>query len=214
MPPPVKRAYDSSRRRDQARRTRARIVAAATELFVEQGYGATSIATIADAAGVSAQTIYATFGTKAALLGEAVGVALAGDDEPVPVFDRPESQAAVTAETPADAAAAFAHGVTRLFERAGRLLHAADAAAQHDPELAAMAAEGQRLRLVDMRRVARAFDQSGFLQPGLGAEAAGDLLWALASPDTYRNFTVAREWTPRRYERWLAAAVERAVMAG
>lgn len=213
MPEPVKRSYDSTRRQDQARRTRRRIVGAATELFVEQGYGATSVAMIAAAADVAPQTVYAAFGTKAALLSEAVGVAMAGDDEPVPVFERPDAQQALAAPTAPEAAAGFARVATRLLERAGRLLQAADAAAQQDPELVAMWRNGHELRLADMRRTARAFHDAGFVREGLSAEAAGDLLWALATPDTYRSFTVIRGWSARRYERWLAAAVETMILS-
>ena len=214
MSAPVKRTYDSTRRQEQARRTRARVIEAAAGLFVAQGYSATSVAEIAAAAEVSPQTIYATFGTKGALLGAAVEVALAGDDEPVAVLDRPEAQAALTAPTAAEAASGFAGLATRLLERAGHLLHAAEGAAQEDPELRALWEGGHRARLADMRRTAGAFADSGLLRPGLDPETAADLLWALASPDTYRSFTVLRGWTARRYERWLRDTVLATVLAG
>lgn len=207
------RRYDSSGRQEQARATRRRMVAAATELFVEQGYAATSIAAIAEAAGVAPQTVYAAFGTKAALLGEAVGVAMAGDDEPVAIFDRPESQAALAVPSPAEAAAAFAAVSTRLLARAGRLMHAADAAADTDGELDALRRNGHRLRLADMQRSAKAFDQAGFLRPGMSTALAADILWAMASPDAYRAFTVHRGWTAARFERWLAESINEALFA-
>lgn len=207
MTGPVKRSYDSSRRRDQARRTRARVVEAATELFVDRGYGATSVAAIAERAGVSPQTVYAAFGTKAALLGESVGVAMAGDDEPVAIMDRPEIQQALDVDDPRQAAAAFAHHAAALLERAGRILHAADAAAQQDPDLVAMWKQGHAHRLADMRRVAAAFDQRGHLRPDLGVEPMAEALWALCSPEAYRSFTVILGWSTRRYERWLATSV-------
>jgi AcrR family transcriptional regulator len=209
---PPKRRYDNSRREAQARDTRRRVVAAASALFVERGYAATSVAAIADAADVSPQTVYAAFRTKAALLGEAVGVAMAGDDEPVAIFDRPEAQAVLAATDPTEAARAFAGAVTRLLERAGHLIHAADGAADHDPELHALRVSGHRMRLADMRRVARALGNAGLLRPGLDPELAADLLWAVASPDAYRAFVVIRGWTPARFERWLAQAVERALL--
>lgn len=205
------RRYDSSRRQEQARATRRRVVAAATELFVEQGYAATSIAAIADAADVAPQTVYAAFGTKAALFAEAVGVAMAGDDEPVAIFDRPEAQAVLAASSPAEAADALAAASTRLLSRAGRLLHAADAAADTDPELDGLRRNGHRFRLADMQRVAKAFDRAGFLRPGLSPGLAADILWATASPDVYRAFTVHRGWSDTRYQRWLSEAVQRAL---
>ena len=202
-PTVAKRAYDSTRRQEQARRTRRRVIDAASELFVEQGYAPTSVAQVAETAGVSPQTIYGTFGTKAALLGAAVEVAMVGDDEPVAVLDRPEAQAALAAADPESAATGFAAMATHLLERAGRLLYAADAAAQEDAELRALWENGHRARLADMRRTADGFAASGLLRDGLDAAAAADLLWALASPDTFRSFTVLRGWSTRRYERWL-----------
>ena len=207
------RRYDSSRRQEQARATRRRMVAAATELFVERGYAATSMAAIAEAAEVAPQTVYAAFGTKAALLGEAVGVAMAGDDEPVAVFDRPEAQAVLAAPSPTEAAAAFARASSRLLARAGGLMHAADAGADTDPELDALRRNGHRLRLADMQRTAKAFDRAGFLRPGLTAALAADVLWAMASPDAYRAFTVHRGWTTARFERWLAESIEHTLFA-
>ncbi|WP_421121414.1 TetR family transcriptional regulator [Aquihabitans daechungensis] len=211
MSDPVKRPYDSTRRQEQARRTRARIIEAATDRFVELGYGAASIAAVAEAAEVSPQTIYATFGTKAALLSAAVDVALAGDDEPVAVFDREGSQATLAAPTAAEAAAAFARATTAVLARAGRILAAADAAAQSDPELATMWVMGHTARHADMARTAAAFEAAGFLRPGLDAEAAADLLWAIASPDAFRSFTLIRGWSAERYERWLGDTVRDAV---
>lgn len=211
MSEPVKRPYDSRRRQEQARRTRARILEAASGLFVDRGYGATSIASIAEAADVSPQTIYGTFGTKAALLAASVDVALAGDDEPVAVFDRPGSQATVEAPTATAAADAFARAATAVLARAGRLLAAADAAAQTDPELAPLWVEGHRARRKDMAQTAAAFAAAGFLRPGLDAEGAADILWAVASPDAYRSFALVLGWSTDRFERWLAATVRTAL---
>lgn len=86
--PPVKRTYRSRRRRDQARTTRRAIVAAAGRLFVDAGYGATTQQQIADEAGVAVQTIYATFGTKRAILEQLLDTSIAGDDAPIVVNDR------------------------------------------------------------------------------------------------------------------------------
>jgi AcrR family transcriptional regulator len=167
---------------------------------------------IAEAADVSTQTVYAAFRTKAALLGEAVDVAMAGDDEPVAIFDRPEAHAVLAATSPAEAAQAFARAVTRLLERAAHLIHAADGAAGQDPDLHALRVAGHRMRLADMRRVARALGNAGLLRPGLDPALAADVLWALASPDAYRSFVIVRGWTPSRFERWLAQAMARALL--
>src|SRR5689334_2635877 len=89
----VKRSYDSSRRREQAAETRRRIIAAASELFIGQGYGQTSMAQVADSAGVAVETVYAAFRNKASLLRQVWHVDFRGDEENVTLYDRPEMQA-------------------------------------------------------------------------------------------------------------------------
>ncbi len=205
------RRYDSPTRQAQARATRHRIVAAASELFVEHGYAATSIADVAAAADVAPQTVYAVFRSKAGLLGAAVDSAMAGDDEPVAIFDRPDAQAVLAATTPSDAAAGLARAATTLLVRAGRLIHAADAAPDPDGELDAMRRSGHEARRADMGRVASAFEQMGFLRPAIDADLAADLLWVLASPDAFEAFTRTRGWSVARYERWLAQSIERSL---
>lgn len=202
-----KRSYDSSGRQAQARATRARIRDAAAELFVAQGYASTSIAAIAEAAGVAPQTVHGAFGTKAMILKEAVEVTLAGGDEPIPVFDRDEAQRVLAAATPADAAAALARQCRRIFERTADLLHVADVAALDEPEIAAMAEGGAAGRLQDLGRAVDALAAKGFLRGGVTTEQAGDVVWALSSPAVYRSFIHDRGWTPARYERWLGDAL-------
>ena len=85
----VKRPAPEGRRQKRARQTRRSILAAAHELFVRQGYARTTIQQIADQADVAWQTVYAVFGGKPAILSAVFDVAVAGDDEPVPVPERP-----------------------------------------------------------------------------------------------------------------------------
>ena len=92
----VKRRYDSTRRRQQARENRLRILAAAHELFVDKGYGSTTIAEVAAAAGVAVETVYATFRNKPTLLHRAWDVAVGGDEQDVHLLDRPEMRAVLT----------------------------------------------------------------------------------------------------------------------
>jgi len=84
----VKRPYDASGRREQARARRLAVVLAARELFERDGFRLTTIAAVADRAGVSAISIYKSFGTKAALAKAVFDITIAGDDEPVPVAER------------------------------------------------------------------------------------------------------------------------------
>src|SRR5690349_4388687 len=86
----VKRRYDSTRRLQQARENRQRILVAAQELFVDQGYGSTTIADVARTAGVAVETVYAAFRNKPSLLHRAWDVAVGGDEQDVHLLDRPE----------------------------------------------------------------------------------------------------------------------------
>src|SRR5688572_18506310 len=82
-------AVRGTKRAEQARATRRRIIAAATEQFVAHGYGATLLDQVAEQAGVAIQTVYFHFGNKRTLLKEALDVAAVGDDEPVALLERP-----------------------------------------------------------------------------------------------------------------------------
>src|SRR5476649_1619024 len=95
MDEPVKRPYRSPLREEAARRTRARIRDAAARLFVRQGYAVTTMREIADEAEVSERTTYLVFPTKLDLLLEVIGVSTRGDDQPLPLAQRPEFQSAL-----------------------------------------------------------------------------------------------------------------------
>src|SRR6516165_9838482 len=89
----VKRSYDSSGRRERARARRLAVVVAARELFERDGFRPTTIAAVAAHAGVSAESVYKGFGSKAALAKAVFDLVIAGDDEPVPVAERTAAQA-------------------------------------------------------------------------------------------------------------------------
>src|SRR5262245_18207817 len=89
----VKRPYRTARRREQAGETRQRILHAAQQLFISEGYGRTTIVQVARAAGVSVETVYATYRNKATLLRQVWYATFRGDEEDVRLLDRPEIQA-------------------------------------------------------------------------------------------------------------------------
>lgn len=205
--PAPKRAYDSSGRRQQARATRARIRDAARDRFLAHGYAGTSIGAVAETAGVAPQTIYGAFGSKAMLLKEVIEVALAGDDEPVPVFDRAPSQQVLEATSAAEAVALLAANVRQIFERVAALLAMADVAAADEPVIAAMAKGGAEGRLQDLGRLVEALADRGLLRPGVEVADAIDHVWALSTPAVYLSATRDRGWTPDEYEAWLRRAL-------
>jgi AcrR family transcriptional regulator len=195
-----RRKYDSSRRQAEAEARHHRIVDEATSLFLDNGFGATSIGDIAAAAGVSPQTIYATFGSKAGVLARAIDVAVAGDYEEVPAFDRaPLLQD--TAEF-----TAYARYLRMLNDRVAPLIRVMEQASAADRSLAELrGALIERIRS-DCRRWITQIGSKA-LRPGLTDQEAADVLAVMDSPYIYSFFTHDAGWTPDQYEHWIAGAL-------
>lgn len=196
----VKRTYRSPQRDESAARTRDAIRDAAEALFLERGVAATSVRRIAEHAGVGERTVYDAFGTKQALFERLVGVAIVGDERPVPVADRDEFRAALTAPDGPDAVARYAAYGASIMHRAGRLLVLATESAGAD---AAM-------RRFDEAGSAALWDNvAAFVDHlvDLGA-LAGDrddavlTVVALSAPHSYEVLRRSGLGT-ERYQRWL-----------
>lgn len=209
----VRRSYRSAARARQARATRGEILSCAADLFTERGYGRTSVGDVAARAGVTAQTVYNAVGSKAQLLKAAYDVTLAGDDEPVPLAERPEVRSAYAL----DDAAAFLHAYAvlgrGLLERVGPLmLQIAAGAAGGEADLV----EHQRItdgeRLVGTGMVVRRVVELGSLRPGLAPEEARDRIWTLNSVQVWDLLTRTRGWSGEAYERWIGTAMADAVL--
>jgi AcrR family transcriptional regulator len=125
-----------SKRTERAQQTRRRIVEAAHDLFVEQGYGLTLMPEIASRAGVAVQTLYFTFGNKRSLLKEVVDVVIAGDFEPIATMDRPWFQASLAADTADEMLHAHVQGTCRVLDRVASIYQVLDAASAADPDIA------------------------------------------------------------------------------
>jgi AcrR family transcriptional regulator len=203
MNSPNRRRYSSPLRAQGARRTGELILSAAQELFIAQGYVQTTIDQIAERAGVSRPTVFANAGSKRELLKKLRDLALAGDDEPVPVIQRTWYQEALTEPDPARSVRLHARNLCRIYQRYAELDEVVHHAAATDPELGDFwqTAESQR------RFGARAFIESlvskGPLKPGLDQDAAIDMLWVLGASDPYRRLVAESGWATERYEQWL-----------
>ena len=200
----VKAPAPEGRRQKRARQTRRRILAAAAELFTRQGYAATTIQQIAEQADVAWQTVYSVFGTKAAILSAVFDVAVAGDDEPVPVPQRPFVQAIKDAADPRDKAAIFARHLRESAARTAGVLSVIDSAASTDPEIAALWRTLQDQGLRGMTIAASSFQEQQFLRTGLTVPRAADILWLYTGPWAYRVLVIGRGWTLDEYQTWLA----------
>ncbi|MER5419059.1 TetR/AcrR family transcriptional regulator [Streptosporangium roseum] len=193
----------TGKRAQKAQETRRRILAAALELFVQDGYGATNLQDVADRAGVAVQTIYFVFGNKRALLKELVDVTIAGDDEPVATMDRPWYAAALAAGTAQDMLRAYVAGTSVVLERVAPIGRVLEAAVASDPEVAALWPHDVDPRYVVQQGAARALVGKPGARVGVSAEEAADLLYGLLSPELYLLFVRERGWPRERWERWV-----------
>jgi AcrR family transcriptional regulator len=210
---PGARRYHAPRRAEAAAQTRARIRAAASALFVEQGYVATTIRDIARAAGVGERTVYAVFPGKADLFRHVLDVATVGDEQPVPVASRPEIQDAFRQTDPLTAISQTIDYTVALFERAGDLIMVTVQGADADPDMRAAADAGSRATRQLWRTLTDALHDAGALRPGMTAQTAADILYALASPHTHQLLRRHCNWTAQRYRTWLIDAVSQQLLA-
>ena len=202
-----KRGYDNSRRTQAARLTRAKVLAAAREHFLQAGYHGTTIAALARAAQVSPQTIYNTFGGKAEVLKAVYDTLLAGDDEPIAMNDRPEMIHVRTRDNAPETLRAYAAFARMLVARTGPLLGVVLAeGAGSDAELSAFLATIDRERRFGNTGVVRHI-QEHFGLGGVDPERAIDLVWTLTSPEIADRLIRRCGWSADDYQRWLADAL-------
>ena len=204
MSQPVKKPYNSALRAAQARATRRAIVDAAARLFIERGYGATTVDAIAEAAGVSRKTVFTSVGGKTEALKLAMDWAIVGDDEPVPMLERPHVKAMQQEPDARRMLTRFARQVREIAARTAPLHEVVRAAAGLDEEIRALAEEGRAQRLRGMRMLAQQLADRGALKPGLTPAEAADVLWLLHDPGVYYRLVVEQHWDPDRYQAWLA----------
>lgn len=199
----IKRQYDSSRRQKQAAETRRSIVAAANDLFVAQGYGQTSVKQVAERAGVAVETVYAAFGTKAALLRHVWYVDFRGDEADVALYDRAEMQSILTEPDLSARIRRHAAFVTASNRRIAPLLDALTGAAASEPDAAVMLAEWADRRLDVATRYAHAAVVTG--QLGVTEEECRDVLFATMDGRLWTQLVGQRGWSDERFSDWLAA---------
>ncbi|MEU9839944.1 helix-turn-helix domain-containing protein [Actinomadura sp. NPDC048032] len=206
-----RRRYDSPLRDQRARQTRQAIVAAANRLFVERGYAAASLADIAKDAEVARPTAFAAFGSKAALLREVVDQALAGDDEPVPVAERPWFRPVLEGTTPEAVVNAYAEVCRLIGERAAEIFEVARRAADEGPEPAELWETMQRNRRLGAAMVVDRIESLGPASHDLDHERAVDVVWLFNDPCHYRALVTTRGWSPQDYTAWLSSQLRHAL---
>ncbi len=209
-----KRLYSSDLRDEQARQTRWRIVSAASKLFVDRGFAATTVDAIAAEAGVSRKTVFTAVGGKVELLKLAYDYAMSQDDEPLTMKERPgllEIQAEPDDYRAMELYAAF---VTDISARISGLYLALRGAADIDEEARALWEKWEHERRNAMRfgPVPRMVEH-GALRQGVTADEAADVLAFLVAPSTYHSLVVLRGWSADRFRDWFLDTILQTLMA-
>lgn len=198
--PVKKRSYVSPAREARAAETRARILAAASEKFLAEGYVKTSTASIARAANTSEANVFAVFGSKADLLDQVILHEIR-DAPDFPVGDLTLWQGLVGADRRDAAVARMAAVVRGVMDRSWRSRAVAAAAATADDAVRELAKRGARGRHDGALWVVREVLEV----PEGEAERTADAFWALMSVDNYTALVLDRGWSPDEYEAWLAS---------
>lgn len=197
----VKRPYNSTRRQEQARETRLRIIRAAHGLFVAHGYGRTTIAEIAASAGVAIETVYAAFRNKPTLLRHVWYVNFRGDDKDIRLLDRPEIHAVLAEPDLPTRFAKHAMVVTEVFRRIAPLLAALQGAAATEPAAAAILTEWNQRRLDACTSYAAAAATTG--QLAVSQDECRDVLAATMDGTLWQRLVAERGWPDERFAAWL-----------
>jgi AcrR family transcriptional regulator len=194
---------DGKRGQARTRLARRAVVDAAGTLFLERGYGATTIEAISALSDVPPATVYRLFSSKRGILKSLLDVSIVGDDEAVPLADRPHVRSLVADPDPKNQLAGFVGVTAQVNSRTSPIYRILVSAAASDPDAAALLDELTQQRQRGQRLVARALARAHALRPELRERDAADIIHALMSPEIYRLLVVDRGWTPERYEAWL-----------
>lgn len=205
-----KRRYDSSRRAEQARQTRAEVVEAAQRLFLRDGFAATTIALIATEAEVSVETIYKAFGGKPGLVRAICAAALAGQG-PIPAETRSD-ELQIREPDPRKIIRGWGMLTVEVAPRVSPILLLVRDAAATDPQMADLRAELDASRLRRMTRNARNLAAAGHLRDDITVEQAGEVMWTYSSPELYELLVRGRDWPPERYGAFVADAMIAALL--
>jgi AcrR family transcriptional regulator len=203
--------YDSTRRREQARATRAAILDAARRRFLDEGFAATTVASLAADAGVSVDTIYKSYGGKAGLVRAIHEQALAGEG---PVHAEARSDALQRAERdPLAIIRAFGDFVIEIAPRTAPIMLLIRDAAISDPEMAELQAELDAERLRRMIHNAENLRNAGHLRADLSVEAAGEIGWLYTAPQLYELLVIKRGWSIQRFGAFVGDALAAAYLS-
>ena len=187
----------------RTRLARAAVVQAARTLFLERGYPGTTVEAISELSDVPPATVYRLFSSKLGILKTLLDVSVAGDDDDVPVEERPFVRAILADPDPRKQLSGFVGVTSGIQSRTEPVYRILVSAAASDPDAAALLAERTRHRQQNQSRIARHLARAGALRQELREREAADIIHALMSPEVYRLLVRDRGWTGEQYEQWL-----------
>ena len=205
-----KRKYSSAVREEQAASTRARILDAASKLFLERGYARTTMKDIAAQADVARDTVHAIFGSKAQVLTALIDLRLLPDGAVLNVTQRPDAQAIkdeADQRRQIELFAKFIAGISTELRPVFEVLRTASAV---EPEMGKVFEDMDDFRLKNMQTYSTWIAARGPLR--VNTRQAGEIIWALASPDVARMLCDELGWTESQHARWLADTLIRTLL--
>ncbi len=208
----ARRTYDATRRVEAARHSRRTVLETAQRLFLDRGFAATTMSDIAAGAGVSTKNLYKVFGNKVGLAKAVFDVAIAGDDEPVPMVERASLMKVRDEPDPRRKLILYGEHLATVAPRHVPLQLVILDAAANDPDAAQVWDGLQAERLRGMTMFAKALAEEGHLRHGVSATEARDVLWTYNSAELYRLLVIERRWSVKRYGRWVASALTAALL--
>lgn len=182
------------------------ILAAAQRLFLARGYAGTTVAAIAEAANVAVDTLYASIGTKQALLRLLIESAISGTGRAVPAEQRGYVKAIRAEPDGSRKLTLYAQALRRIHERLAPLTRVLNQAALVDKELADLWKSIADRRAANMRLFAADLAATGQLRREISVDSAADVIWAMNAPEFYLLLVGDRGWSPATFETWLASA--------
>lgn len=205
---PQTRPYRSRKRAEQAARTRGRVLAAAHRLILSEGWAGATIAVIASRAGVSTETVYATFGGKKSILEELVLRAVRGATPETPLTEQATPRAIAGEPNQARQIDLFSDDIAKVLRRVAPLMNVARVAAEGDSSIADLYAGLHRGRRRNLEWFAGALVRNGPLRAGMDEKTAAGIVWRLASPDLFLLMRRVEGVSLGGYADWLAATLK------
>ena len=210
---PRPRTYDAERRRTAAEESRKEVLAKSREMFLAAGYGRTTIAEIARAAGVSKESVYKGFGGKPGLVRAIYEQSLLGAGGS-PAEERSD-RAQTTVTDPHELMKQFGRFITEVSSLGSPVfLLIRDAAASGDPDMAALLRDVDDGRYRRMLHNAHQVLARGFLRPRLTEEEVADVMFTCSSAELYETLVIKRGWSAERYGRFMARTLAANLLPG